>query len=51
MIYLAASQYVLTPKRAPRHLRAKQLYEHKASKASQAKRSERVFKTNAHNTC
>ena len=48
---MAASQYVLTPKRAPRHLRAQQLHGRKASKASQAKRSEPVSHSNTHNTC
>ena len=39
---MAAFQYILSPKRAPRHLCAQQLYGRKASKASQAKRSEPV---------
>ena len=38
-------------KRTPRHLRAQQLYERKASKASQAKRSEPVFDSHTHKAC
>ena len=48
---MSASQYVCTQKYTPRHFRALPLYGRKASKVSQAKRSEPVSDNFTHNTC